>query len=116
MSPSRTNFSTCALGNRVFIFGGEGGGMVAYSDIFELDYESDEPAWRLVASPRPCAASAAESFAAPRPHNVQFPDLGATVAARSRSAPRRCGRAGGGATRCVPWAAPACWSCSADAA
>ena len=51
VTPVRTNFSTCGLGNRVFIFGGEGADASAYNDLFVLDLDVPAPAWRNVALP-----------------------------------------------------------------
>jgi hypothetical protein len=47
----RTNFSTCGVGNRVFIFGGEGADASAYNDLFVLDLDVPAPAWQAVVLP-----------------------------------------------------------------
>jgi len=51
VSPVRTNFSTCGLGDRVFIFGGEGADASAYNDLFVLDLGRASPCWQLVDMP-----------------------------------------------------------------
>jgi clock-associated PAS protein ZTL len=51
VTPVRTNFSTCGVGNRVFIFGGEGADASAYNDLFVLDLDVPAPAWQAVVLP-----------------------------------------------------------------
>lgn len=55
VEPSRCNFSTCAVGNRVVLFGGEGVNMQPMNDTFVLDLGATRPEWRPVnvASPPP---------------------------------------------------------------
>ncbi|KAJ6837159.1 adagio-like protein 1 [Iris pallida] len=55
VEPSRCNFSACAVGNRVVLFGGEGINMQPMNDTFVLDLNSREPEWRHVnvSSPPP---------------------------------------------------------------
>nr|AML79201.1 putative LOV domain-containing protein [Nepenthes alata] len=55
VEPSRCNFSACAVGNRVVLFGGEGVNMQPMNDTFVLDLNSSEPEWRhvKVSSPPP---------------------------------------------------------------
>nr|AML78056.1 putative LOV domain-containing protein [Kadsura heteroclita] len=48
VEPSRCNFSTCAAGNRVVLFGGEGVNMQPMDDTFVLDLDSKYPEWRRV--------------------------------------------------------------------
>ncbi|KAL9260616.1 Adagio protein 1-like protein [Drosera capensis] len=43
MEPSRCNFSASAVGNKVFLFGGEG-----MNDLFVLDLNSSHPEWQHV--------------------------------------------------------------------
>nr|AML78818.1 putative LOV domain-containing protein [Gyrostemon ramulosus] len=55
VEPSRCNFSACAVGNRVVLFGGEGVNMQPMNDTFVLDLNSDNPEWQhvQVSSPPP---------------------------------------------------------------
>lgn len=55
VEPSRCNFSACAVGNRVVLFGGEGVNMQPMNDTFVLDLNSSNPEWRhvKVSSPPP---------------------------------------------------------------
>nr|AML76860.1 putative LOV domain-containing protein [Marrubium vulgare] len=55
VEPSRCNFSACAVGNRVFLFGGEGVNMQPMNDTFVLDLNSRNPEWKhvKVSSPPP---------------------------------------------------------------
>ncbi|KAK4793668.1 hypothetical protein SAY86_024103 [Trapa natans] len=55
VEPSRCNFSACAVGNRVVLFGGEGVNMQPMNDTFILDLNSSNPEWQhvLVSSPPP---------------------------------------------------------------
>lgn len=55
VEPSRCNFSACAVGNRLVLFGGEGINMQAMNDTFVLDLGAACPAWRhmQVSSPPP---------------------------------------------------------------
>lgn len=55
VEPSRCNFSACAVGNRVVLFGGEGVNMQPLNDTFVLDLNSSHPEWRhvKVGSPPP---------------------------------------------------------------
>nr|ACT22763.1 ZEITLUPE [Allium cepa] len=55
VEPSRCNFSACAVGNRVVLFGGEGINMQPMNDTFVLDLNASEPEWRhmKVNSPPP---------------------------------------------------------------
>ncbi|CAF1948667.1 unnamed protein product [Brassica oleracea var. botrytis] len=55
VQPSRCNFSTCAVGNKIVIFGGEGVNMQPMNDTFVLDLGSTSPEWKsvLVSSPPP---------------------------------------------------------------
>nr|AML78820.1 putative LOV domain-containing protein [Gyrostemon ramulosus] len=55
VEPSRCNFSACAVGNRVVLFGGEGVNMQPMNDTFVLDLNSDNPKWQhvQVSSPPP---------------------------------------------------------------
>ncbi|KNA25393.1 hypothetical protein SOVF_007000 [Spinacia oleracea] len=55
VEPSRCNFSACAVGNRVVLFGGEGVNMQPMNDTFVLDLNSNNPEWRhvKVSSPPP---------------------------------------------------------------
>ncbi|CAL9110907.1 unnamed protein product [Musa textilis] len=48
VEPSRCNFSACAVGNRVVLFGGEGVNMQPMNDTFVLDLNVSNPAWRHV--------------------------------------------------------------------
>ncbi|KAE9591255.1 putative PAS domain, F-box domain, galactose oxidase/kelch, beta-propeller [Lupinus albus] len=48
VEPSRCNFSACAVGNRVVLFGGEGVNMQPLNDTFVLDLNSSNPEWRHV--------------------------------------------------------------------
>ncbi|KAK9097862.1 hypothetical protein Syun_024907 [Stephania yunnanensis] len=48
VEPSRCNFSACAVGNRVVLFGGEGVNMQPMNDTFVLDLNADNPEWRYV--------------------------------------------------------------------
>nr|AML79163.1 putative LOV domain-containing protein [Urtica dioica] len=55
VEPSRCNFSACAVGNRVVLFGGEGVNMQPMNDTFMLDLNSSSPEWEHVpvSSPPP---------------------------------------------------------------
>ncbi|KAM7268660.1 hypothetical protein ACFE04_010826 [Oxalis oulophora] len=55
VEPSRCNFSACAVGNRVVLFGGEGVNMQPMNDTFVLDLNSSKPEWQhvQVSSPPP---------------------------------------------------------------
>nr|AML77531.1 putative LOV domain-containing protein [Hemerocallis sp. BC-2016] len=55
VEPSRCNFSACAVGNRVVLFGGEGVNMQPMNDTFVLDLNASAPEWRhvKVSSPPP---------------------------------------------------------------
>ncbi|GAA0161274.1 DNA-binding transcription factor [Lithospermum erythrorhizon] len=55
VEPSRCNFSACAVGNRVVLFGGEGVNMQPMNDTFVLDLSSSSPEWQhvKVSSPPP---------------------------------------------------------------
>ena len=55
VEPSRCNFSACAVGNRVVLFGGEGVNRQPLNDTFVLDLNSSNPEWRhvKVSSPPP---------------------------------------------------------------
>nr|AML78718.1 putative LOV domain-containing protein [Elaeocarpus sylvestris] len=55
VEPSRCNFSACAVGNRVVLFGGEGVNMQPMNDTFVLDLNSSNPEWQhvQVSSPPP---------------------------------------------------------------
>nr|AML77805.1 putative LOV domain-containing protein [Sisyrinchium angustifolium] len=55
VEPSRCNFSACAVGNRVVLFGGEGVNMQPMNDTFVLDLNAREPEWKHVnvSSPPP---------------------------------------------------------------
>nr|AML76949.1 putative LOV domain-containing protein [Borya sphaerocephala] len=55
VEPSRCNFSACAVGNRVVLFGGEGVNMQPMNDTFVLDLNASDPEWRhvKVSSPPP---------------------------------------------------------------
>ncbi|KAK8487553.1 hypothetical protein V6N11_066539, partial [Hibiscus sabdariffa] len=46
VEPSRCNFSACAVGNRVVLFGGEGVNMQPMNDTFVLDLNSSNPEWQ----------------------------------------------------------------------
>lgn len=48
VEPSRCNFSACAAGNRLVLFGGEGVNMQPMDDTFVLDLDAANPEWRLV--------------------------------------------------------------------
>lgn len=48
VEPSRCNFSACAVGNRVVLFGGEGVNMQPMNDTFVLDLNANNPEWRHV--------------------------------------------------------------------
>ncbi|PKA52195.1 Adagio-like protein 3 [Apostasia shenzhenica] len=54
VEPSRCNFSACAVGNRLVLFGGEGINMQPMNDTFVLNLESANPEWcrvKVAASP-----------------------------------------------------------------
>nr|AML76675.1 putative LOV domain-containing protein [Limnanthes douglasii] len=55
VEPSRCNFSSCAVGNRVVLFGGEGVNMQPMNDTFVLDLNASNPEWEHfeVSSPPP---------------------------------------------------------------
>ncbi|KAJ1698269.1 hypothetical protein LUZ63_006781 [Rhynchospora breviuscula] len=48
VEPSRCNFSACAVGNRVVLFGGEGVNMQPMNDTFVLDLNATKPEWRHI--------------------------------------------------------------------
>nr|AML76569.1 putative LOV domain-containing protein [Posidonia australis] len=48
VEPSRCNFSACAVGNRVVLFGGEGVNMQPMNDTFVLDLNASRPEWTHV--------------------------------------------------------------------
>ncbi|CAN1138332.1 Adagio protein 3 [Linum perenne] len=48
VEPSRCNFSTCASGNRLVLFGGEGVDTQPMDDTFVLDLDETNPAWKRV--------------------------------------------------------------------
>nr|AML79450.1 putative LOV domain-containing protein [Lindsaea microphylla] len=48
VEPSRCNFSACAVGNRLVLFGGEGINMQPMNDTFVLDLGAASPEWRHV--------------------------------------------------------------------
>ncbi|GAQ80669.1 clock-associated PAS protein ZTL [Klebsormidium nitens] len=48
VEPSRCNFSECAVGNKLVLFGGEGVNMQPMNDTFVLDLSLEHPAWRHV--------------------------------------------------------------------
>nr|AML77425.1 putative LOV domain-containing protein [Narcissus viridiflorus] len=48
VEPSRCNFSACAVGNRLVLFGGEGIDMEPMDDTFVLDLDSADLEWRRV--------------------------------------------------------------------
>nr|AML79105.1 putative LOV domain-containing protein [Lepidosperma gibsonii] len=48
VEPSRCNFSACAVGSRVVLFGGEGVNMQPMNDTFVLDLNATNPEWRHV--------------------------------------------------------------------
>ncbi|KAM0825994.1 hypothetical protein ACQ4PT_069175 [Festuca glaucescens] len=48
VEPSRCNFSACAVGNRVVLFGGEGVNMQPMNDTFVLDLNASNPEWRHI--------------------------------------------------------------------
>ncbi|MED6191535.1 adenosine kinase [Stylosanthes scabra] len=50
VEPSRCNFSACAVGNRVVLFGGEGG---LLNDVFVLDLDAKPPTWREISGLAP---------------------------------------------------------------
>ncbi|KAK4761200.1 hypothetical protein SAY87_006093 [Trapa incisa] len=48
VEPSRCNFSACAAGNRIVLFGGEGVNMQPMDDTFVLNLDAANPEWRRV--------------------------------------------------------------------
>nr|AML76991.1 putative LOV domain-containing protein [Thyrsopteris elegans] len=48
VEPSRCNFSACAVGSKVVLFGGEGVNMQPMNDTFVLDLSVSHPEWRNV--------------------------------------------------------------------
>nr|AML77172.1 putative LOV domain-containing protein [Sphaerozosma laeve] len=48
VEPSRCNFSACAAGNKLVLFGGEGANMQPMNDTFVLDLGVESPEWRHV--------------------------------------------------------------------
>ncbi|XP_042498556.1 adagio protein 3-like [Macadamia integrifolia] len=46
VEPSRCNFSACAVGNRLVLFGGEGVNMQPMDDTFILNLDAANPEWR----------------------------------------------------------------------
>nr|AML77227.1 putative LOV domain-containing protein [Myriopteris rufa] len=55
IEPSRCNFSACAVGTKVVLFGGEGVNMQPMNDTFVLDLSASHPEWQhvQVSSPPP---------------------------------------------------------------
>ncbi|RVW28698.1 Adagio protein 1 [Vitis vinifera] len=51
VEPSRFNFSACAVGNRVVLFGGEGVNMQSMNDTFVLDLNATNPEWQYIKHP-----------------------------------------------------------------
>lgn len=45
IEPSRCNFSVCAVGNRLVLFGGEGADMQPMDDTFVLNLDAEHPEW-----------------------------------------------------------------------
>nr|AML77323.1 putative LOV domain-containing protein [Ptilidium ciliare var. pulcherrimum] len=48
VEPSRCNFSACAMGNKLVLFGGEGINMQPMNDTFVLDLSVARPQWKYV--------------------------------------------------------------------
>nr|AML78072.1 putative LOV domain-containing protein [Myristica fragrans] len=48
VEPSRCNFSACAVGNRLVLFGGEGVNMQPMDDTFVLNLDATNPEWQRV--------------------------------------------------------------------
>nr|AML79421.1 putative LOV domain-containing protein [Pallavicinia lyellii] len=48
VEPSRCNFSACAVGNKLVLFGGEGVNMQPMNDTFVLDLSEAHPEWQYV--------------------------------------------------------------------
>nr|AML78491.1 putative LOV domain-containing protein [Cosmocladium sp. BC-2016] len=48
VEPSRCNFSACAAGNKLVLFGGEGANMQPMNDTFVLDLDEENPEWTHV--------------------------------------------------------------------
>ncbi|XP_077230662.1 flavin-binding, kelch repeat, f box 1 [Tasmannia lanceolata] len=48
VEPSRCNFSACAVGNRLVLFGGEGVNMQPMDDTFVLNLDAANPEWRRI--------------------------------------------------------------------
>lgn len=48
VEPARCNFSACAAGNRLVLFGGEGVNMQPMDDTFILNLNSENPTWQRV--------------------------------------------------------------------
>nr|AML77290.1 putative LOV domain-containing protein [Acmopyle pancheri] len=48
VEPSCCNFSVCAVGSKVVLFGGEGVNMQPMNDTFVVDLSEDHPEWRYV--------------------------------------------------------------------
>ncbi|GAA0174803.1 DNA-binding transcription factor [Lithospermum erythrorhizon] len=48
VEPSRCNFSACAAGNRLVLFGGEGVNMQPMDDTFVLNLDAANPEWRRI--------------------------------------------------------------------
>nr|AML76359.1 putative LOV domain-containing protein [Leiosporoceros dussii] len=48
VKPSRCNFSACAVGNRLVLFGGEGANMQPMNDTFVLDLSDEHPEWKRI--------------------------------------------------------------------
>lgn len=48
VEPSRCNFSACAAGNRLVLFGGEGVNMQPMDDTFVLNLDAENPEWRRI--------------------------------------------------------------------
>nr|AML78016.1 putative LOV domain-containing protein [Hypecoum procumbens] len=46
VEPSRCNFSACAVGNRLVLFGGEGINMQPMDDTFVLNLDAENPEWK----------------------------------------------------------------------
>nr|AML78833.1 putative LOV domain-containing protein [Megaceros flagellaris] len=48
VEPFRCNFSTCAVGNKLVLFGGEGVNMQPMDDTFVLDLDAPHPEWACI--------------------------------------------------------------------
>ncbi|KAL8137506.1 hypothetical protein V2J09_003507 [Rumex salicifolius] len=49
VEPSRCNYSACAAGSRLVLFGGEGANMQPMDDTFVLNLDAEDPEWRRIA-------------------------------------------------------------------